>query len=142
MSDAKTSEQKPQFETTILPSQPDVIAPDGSEVRILLALTGGSFAHFTLNPHEISIAVAHRTVEEIWYFISGKGEIWRKLNDQEEIVKIETGVNITIPVGTKFQFRNTGDEPLTAVAITMPPWTGEDEAYAVEGIWQPNLPSN
>jgi mannose-6-phosphate isomerase-like protein (cupin superfamily) len=42
-------------------------------------------------------------------------------------------------VGTAFQFRSTGRTPLSAVAITMPPWPGPDEAYEVEGQWQPRL---
>ena len=43
------------------------------------------------------------------------------------------GESLTIPVGTSFQFRSTGAEPLTVVAITMPPWAGDQEAEAVTG---------
>jgi mannose-6-phosphate isomerase-like protein (cupin superfamily) len=42
---------------------------------------------------------------------------------------------MTIPLGTGFPFRAAGDEPLRAVAITMPPWPGEDEAVPVDGPW-------
>ena len=38
------------FHTKRLPTAPDVVAPDGSDVRILLALNGGSMAHFELAP--------------------------------------------------------------------------------------------
>jgi mannose-6-phosphate isomerase-like protein (cupin superfamily) len=41
----------------------------------------------------------------------------------------------SIPLGARFQLRNDGAEPLAAVAITMPPWPGEDEACLVEGKW-------
>jgi mannose-6-phosphate isomerase-like protein (cupin superfamily) len=82
-----------------------------------------------------SIAVAHRTVEEIWYFLRGRGEMWRKRKGQEELTPVEPGVCITIPVGTHFQFRSFGPDPLAAIAITMPPWPGEDEAYEVQGKW-------
>jgi mannose-6-phosphate isomerase-like protein (cupin superfamily) len=64
------------FETKALPLVSDTIAPDGTDVRILLALTGGSMAHFALGAGGVSIAVAHRSVEEIWYFLSGRGEMW------------------------------------------------------------------
>src|SRR5215208_2196845 len=47
--------------------------------------------------------------------------------------------SVTIPVGTAFQFRNTGFEPLAAVGVTMPPWPGEDEAMEVAGPWAPQL---
>ncbi len=123
------------FETKSLPAKPDVTAPDGSDVRILLALKGGSMAHFELAVGRTSIAVAHRTVEEIWYFLEGQGEMWRKLGEQEDVVGVEAGVCISIPVGTHFQFRSFGPLPLKAVGITMPPWPGEAEAYVVPGRW-------
>jgi len=123
------------FETKHLPNAPDVSAPDGSDVRILLRLNGGSMAHFELAPGLTSIAVAHKTVEEIWYFLGGRGEMWRKLNGNEQVVVVEAGVSITLPVGTHFQFRSLGNKTLAAVAITMPPWPGADEAYEVEGKW-------
>lgn len=126
------------FNTKLLPDQPDVTAPDGSDVRILLALQGGSMAHFQLAAGYISRAVAHRTVDEVWYFLEGLGEMWRKLDAQEETVRVEARVCITIPCGTHFQFRSLGPGPLKAVAVTMPPWPGEDgEAFEVVGLWKP-----
>jgi mannose-6-phosphate isomerase-like protein (cupin superfamily) len=92
-------------------------------------------AHFQLPPGETSAAVAHRTVEEIWYFLAGRGEMWRRQDGHEEVVPVEAGVCLTIPLGTHFQFRSFGDEPLTAIAVTMPPWPGADEAYPVAGKW-------
>lgn len=127
------------FSTKRLPVQRDAIAPDGSDVRILLRLSGGSLAHFELAPGETSIAVAHRTVEEIWFFVNGRGEMWRKLNDREEIVPVNPGVCITIPLGTHFQFRSFGYEPLAAIGVTMPPWPGEGESYDVQGKWTPTV---
>ena len=124
------------FSTLRLPTKPDVTAPDGSGVRILLSLKGGSMAHFELAAGKTSRAVMHKTVEEIWYFVEGQGEMWRKFDDNEEITHVEAGICITIPVGTRFQFCSFGPEPLKAVAITMPPWPGEDEAYFVAGKWE------
>ncbi len=45
------------------------------------------------------------------------------------------GLSLSIPVGTHFQFRCDGPEPLSVLGATMPPWPGEDEAYVVAGIW-------
>jgi len=93
-------------------------------------------AHFALAPGQTSKAVTHRTVEEIWFVLSGRGEMWRAQTGQPEtIVPVESGVCLTIPLGTHFQFRSFGAEPLTAVGITMPPWPGEDEAVVVDGKW-------
>jgi len=125
----------PPFATRRLPAEPDVSAPDGSDVRILLSLDRGSMAHFTLNPGQISRAIRHRSVDEIWYIISGEGDMWRRAGDMEEINKLVSGISLTIPCGTQFQFRATGKVPLEAVAITMPPWPGEQEAVFVEGKW-------
>lgn len=124
------------FSTKRLPAHADVIAPDGSVVRILLELSGGSMAHFELIPGQTSKAVTHRTVEEIWFFLSGRGQMWCKQADREEVVSVESGVCLTIPLGTHFQFRSTGDESLTAIAITMPPWPGDGEASTVMGRWE------
>ena len=128
------------FSTKRLSVPRDGVAPDGSEVRILLGLKAGGMAHFELPPGQTSRAVAHRTVEEIWFFLTGRGEMWRKLNDREEVVPVEPGVCLTIPLGTHFQFRSFGDEPLAAVGVTMPPWPGEGEAYEIEGKWEPSVP--
>jgi mannose-6-phosphate isomerase-like protein (cupin superfamily) len=124
------------FATASLPLDPNVTAPDGSDVRLLLSLNGGSMAHFELPPGRTSRAVAHHTVEEIWFFLGGNGEMWRKFGDQEEVTTVERNVCITIPRGAAFQFRSFGPHPLAAVAITMPPWPEDGEAYAVPGIWE------
>ncbi|CAF1294607.1 unnamed protein product [Rotaria sordida] len=129
----------PPFQTKRLPINPDVVAPDGSLVRNLLTTIGGSMAQFSLPPGMTSNAVEHRTVSEIWYFLSGHGEFWRKQNDREEIVTVGANVCITIPVGTQFQFRTIGRRTLVAVAITMPPWPGGNEAMLRQGIWNPSV---
>lgn len=123
------------FDTKRLAAAPDAIAPDGSEVRILCRTRSGSMAQFALPPGAVSKAVAHRTVEEIWYVVSGSGRMWRQLDGREEITELGPGLSISIPVGTRFQFRCDGNEKLVAVGTTMPPWPGEGEAYIVEGKW-------
>jgi mannose-6-phosphate isomerase-like protein (cupin superfamily) len=127
------------FATRRISAAPDVIAPDGAEVRVLCATGGGSMAVFTLAPGAVAKAVAHRTVEEIWYFIRGEGRMWRRSGEREEITEITAGVSLSIGAGTHFQFRCDGAEPLEAVAVTMPPWPGEGEATIVEGKWPPNV---
>ena len=125
-----------EFATMQLSVAAGTEAPDGSDVRALLALKGGSLAHVQLEAGRTSRAVRHRTVEEIWFFVGGTGEMWRKRNADEQTVRVHAGVCVTIPVGTHFQFRSFGPEPLAAVAVTMPPWPGEGEAVRVEGGWR------
>jgi mannose-6-phosphate isomerase-like protein (cupin superfamily) len=124
-------------ETRTLPAEYDVIAPDGSEVRILCRLAGGSMAHFSLPPGRVSRAVRHRSVDEIWYVLSGRGEMWRAAGNDVQVTPLAPGVCLTIPCGHGFQFRTLGAAALVAVAVTMPPWPGDNEAEPAAGPWQP-----
>lgn len=80
----------------------DVLAPDGSEIRLLVEVAGGSMVHCTLPPGKVTQAVRHRTVEEVWFFLSGQGEVWRKSNDGEELTGVGPGMALSIPLGTSF----------------------------------------
>lgn len=124
-----------RFATMRLPALPTTVAPDGSDVRVLLGLGAGGMAHFELGAARVARAVTHRTVEEVWFVVAGRGEMWRRQGGHEETVALEPGVCLTIPLGTHFQFRASATEPVAAVGITMPPWPGEGEAVAVQGPW-------
>jgi mannose-6-phosphate isomerase-like protein (cupin superfamily) len=127
------------WDTKQIDEKPDAAAPDGSEVRILCATPRGSTALFSLPPGAVARAVAHRTVDEIWYVIGGRGRLWRRLGNTEATVELAPGMSLTIPVGTHFQFRNDGDGPLAILGVTMPPWPGADEAGPVAGEWFPTV---
>ncbi|MFT4235899.1 MAG: cupin domain-containing protein [Microbacterium sp.] len=127
-----------RFHTVVLPVDVELFASDGSEVRTLAAAAPGSLAHFLLRPGQVSAAVQHRTVTELWYITAGHGRMWRRDDEGEEIVELVPGTSLSIPLGTAFQFRCDGDAPLEIVGATMPPWPGEDEAFVVEGTWQPS----
>ena len=123
------------FDTRQLPEARDVVAPDGSDVRILLQLDRGGMAHFELAAGRVSQAVTHHSVDEIWYVLRGQGQMWRRQAGREETVPLEPGTCVSIPAGTHFQFRSTSAGPLAVVGVTMPPWPGPGEAYEVPGAW-------
>jgi mannose-6-phosphate isomerase-like protein (cupin superfamily) len=130
----------------MLPSEPTTVAPDGSDVRVLLSIPErGGLAHFELAPGQTSVAIRHRSVSEIWYFLGGRGEMWLRSPGQEvgDVLDVSAATCLTIPVGTEFQFRCLGDQPLAAVGATMPPWPGPGEATAVDGNpdWEPTVES-
>jgi mannose-6-phosphate isomerase-like protein (cupin superfamily) len=128
------------MQTRSLPAGRDAVAPDGSGVRILAGSERGSMAHFELDAGQTALAVRHRTVEELWFFVGGRGQMWRRGPDGEELtVDVSAGVSLSIPVGTTFQFRADGDEPLRAVGVTMPPWPGPGEASLADGPWAPTV---
>jgi mannose-6-phosphate isomerase-like protein (cupin superfamily) len=126
------------FDTKSLPKDHEM-APDGSEIRPLLRLGRGSLSHCTLPEGRTSHTVSHKTIEEIWYCLQGRGQIWRRKGEAEVVVDVGPGVSLTIPTGTHFQFRNAGGEPLRFVIATMPPWPGNYEAVRVRGRWEPKI---
>jgi mannose-6-phosphate isomerase-like protein (cupin superfamily) len=115
----------------------DYTAPDGSEVRLLAAGTRGGLAHGLLPAGTTSHAHVHKTVDEIWYFLGGTGEVWLQTGTEEQIVETYPGVSLLIPRGTAFQFRSTGSEPLLFLVATMPPWPAKEEASPLRGMWAP-----
>jgi mannose-6-phosphate isomerase-like protein (cupin superfamily) len=124
------------FKTKQLPAAYDYLAPDGSEIRLLAEVQGGGLCHCTMPAGGVSKAVSHRTVEEIWYCLSGRGQVWRRLAESEECVDVSPGISLSIPVGTAFQFRTIGSEPLCFLIVTIPRWPGPEEALPAQGAWE------
>jgi len=125
---ASTRIFKMSLHSTELNSEVDEIAPDGSEIRFLSRTDRATMVHCTLPCGFCTIPVEHKTVDEIWYFLTGKGEVWRELEGRREIVVVQKGVSLNVPLHTVFQFKNTGDVPLEFIIVTLPPWPGDDEA--------------
>lgn len=122
-----------------LPAHYHYLAPDSAEVRLLLTAqeaSRASMAHCLLPPLKVSLAAKHRSVEELWYFTKGKGEMWLKSETGEITFLLTVGVAITIAPGTTFQYRNLStEENLEFVVTTIPHWPGEDEAILMPGKW-------
>ncbi|RZQ64850.1 cupin domain-containing protein [Amycolatopsis suaedae] len=125
------------FDTQHVSDAPEVPAPDGSAVRPMCTIPdAGSAALFELAPDQVSTAVSHATVQEIWYIVGGSGQMWRKQGGREQTVDLTPGTCLTIPLGTTFQFR-ADDHGLRAFGVTMPPWPVDspDEARTETGPW-------
>ena len=112
-----------------------VLAPDGSEIRELVRSAGASLAHCTLQAGAVSLAVRHKSVEELWYVLSGRAEIWRKFGAKERLLEAGPGCSLQVATGVAFQFRTTGDEPFVFLVATVPAWPGNEEAEYVGGRW-------
>jgi mannose-6-phosphate isomerase-like protein (cupin superfamily) len=123
------------WETKTISPQRDGVAPDGSEVHLGLECSRGGLAVFVLPAGRVSRAVRHATIEEVWFFIEGEGELWRRSGEAEEVCRVGPGVFLTIPTGTAFQFRASEGAPLRFAIATMPPWPGGDEALPADGPW-------
>ena len=124
------------FESSRIADDYDLLAPDGSEIRLLHSTPGSSVVHCSLPAAGVSLPVRHRTVSEIWYFLAGRGQVWRRQAKREEVLEVQAGISLTIPLGTSFQFRNTDNTALEFIIVTMPPWPGADEAILLDaGKW-------
>jgi mannose-6-phosphate isomerase-like protein (cupin superfamily) len=64
--------------------------------------------------------------------------MWRRQEGREEIVDVEPGICLTIPVDSSFQFRAAAQGYLSFIGVSMSPWPGPGEAYEVEGHWTPS----
>ena len=124
---------------TFLPLTPGAKSPAGADIRFVMDGSTGNMIHSTVPPGQINRATVHRTVNEFWYVLEGDGEIWRRDGTGEKITSLVPGVSIDIPVGTAFQYRNVGTEPLKFICVTMPPWPGDHEASHLGGPWNPTV---
>ncbi len=128
------------MQTRRFPENPDARSPAGAEIRYLMEGDTGNMIHSTVPPGQVNRATVHATVSEFWHVLSGRGEIWRQDQSGEEgMTTLEPGVSIDIPVGTAFQYRCIGIEPLQFLCIAMPPWPGDGEATLIKGPWTPTI---
>ena len=128
------------MQTRQFPASADARSPAGAEIRYLIEGTTGNMIHSTVPPGQVNRAAVHATVSEFWHVLSGEGQIWRRDDAGEDVTVLEPGVSIDLPVGTAFQYRCTGLEPLRFICISMPPWPGDNEATVIAGPWQPTAP--
>jgi len=120
--------------------RPDTTAPDGSEIRLLIdwrhQATRASLCEVTLAAGQVSRPILHRTVEEVWYVLEGRGWVWRCPPDAETdsvaLVSVVPGDALTIPTGWRFQFRAEDGGVLRFLCYTAPPWPGPGEAQPAE----------
>lgn len=123
------------FHTVPLKDEPDTFAPDGSAIRLLARTTRVSMAHGELPAGATSLAIAHRTVDEVWFVLAGEADHWRALDGVEQVVVARAGMSLSIPVGATFQFRTRGEAPFQFIMCTVPAWPGADEAVRMPDHW-------
>lgn len=104
------------------------ITKDTSEIREFFnpRITRGchnlSLAEATLYPGKSTEAHHHPQSEEVYYFLSGTGE----LEVDGARAEVCAGDAILIPAGARHQCRNTGNAPLTFLCHCAPAYTHED----------------
>ena len=117
--------------------EPDTLAPDGSEIRLLATgihgATRASLCEVRLRAGAVSRPVRHRSIEEIWHVTAGRGRVWRcPPGHQAQPVEVAVGDTLVIPTGWDFQFSAALDADLRLLCYASPPWPGPDEAEPAE----------
>lgn len=129
----------PEHLTKRLVCQPDDrghgVADDGTELEFLLQTPRGNNYLCKLEPRFVSNAAIMLTVEEIWYFLEGRGVFWLKVDGVEHFFDFGPGTSIYVPQGASMQYRNDTDQPGLAHVTTLPPWPGKEAATLTQGPW-------
>ena len=106
---------------------PAFITRDGSEIRELLAhrnssIRNQSLAEARLAPGQSTTPHYHPRTEEIYYILSGMGEM--RIGD--EVRMVGAGDAIAIPPGQVHQLINRGNEMLKLLCCCAPGYEHED----------------
>jgi mannose-6-phosphate isomerase-like protein (cupin superfamily) len=95
----------------------ELLHPEKQEVNLRYSL-----AHAILPIGETS-QLHSLTTSEVYYILSGKGEMYI----DDEVQEITSGDAVYIPPNAKQSLKNIGDEPIVFICIVDPAWRKEDE---------------
>ena len=131
------------WRTCTLGKERNEIANDGMEIRLLLRNDLASVVHCYLGAGETGRPTYNSGINEIWYFTAGQGELWRQHREPlgpATVDVVAAGTCVTIPDGVAFQLRNTGEQNLTFLCITTPPWSSPEQNQLLStGRWPTTL---
>lgn len=85
-----------------------------------------------VNPHSQISYQSHAKREEHWTIVVGAGEV--VLND--EVIPVQAGSHIHIPLGAKHRIRNNTDSVLEFVEVQLGSYFGEDDIIRYEDDYQ------
>jgi mannose-6-phosphate isomerase-like protein (cupin superfamily) len=124
---------------------PDGVALDGASIWLLPRTPFSSAIYCELTAGATSRATYNSWIHEIWYFVSGVGEMarWEFPSDPDPsaVVAVSPGLAVTIPPGVNFQYRSTDDATMSFVCAVAPPWPDPAANHLSKTqMWQPTLP--
>ena len=124
-------DRMPEKTQRIIKNAYDEIPPyttkDGAIIRELMhpdvhGNTNQSLAEATVPAATATILHQHRSSEEIYHIIAGRG----RMILGEEIFEVKVGDTICIPPGTLHQLENTGRTELRLLCCCAPPYSHDD----------------
>lgn len=87
-----------------------------------------------VNPHSQISYQSHAKREEHWTITQGAGEV--VLND--EVIPVQAGTHIHIPLGAKHRIRNNTDQMLEFVEVQLGTYFGEDDIVRYQDDYKRN----
>ena len=111
--------------------------PHGSEIRPLIDRTTSPIEKCSLAEEILPVGAAvgahfHRETEEVYYILSGTGEM--TVGDETE--KVTAGDAVYIPVGNVHTLKNTGNEPMK-IMLVCGAAHNFDDSFPVPGRFDP-----
>lgn len=87
-----------------------------------------------VNPFQQISYQSHAKREEHWVIVKGAGEVI--LNEQ--VIPVQAGSYVKIPVGAKHRIRNTGKEPIEFIEVQLGSYFGEDDIVRYQDDYKRN----
>jgi mannose-6-phosphate isomerase-like protein (cupin superfamily) len=106
---------------------PAFITKDKSEIREIMAPANScierqSLAEAIVYPGDTTTTHIHKTVEELYYILDGKGVMWQNGEERE----VSGGDAIANPPGVPHRITNIGTSPLVFLCLCVPNYTHDD----------------
>jgi len=103
------------------------ITKDGSSIREIMAPRNSMIEKQSLAEAVVPVGCVthehyHATSEEIYYILSGSGEMWVA----GETFQVRGGDAVALLPGTRHKIRNIGDDKLVFLCICVPPYEHHD----------------
>jgi mannose-6-phosphate isomerase-like protein (cupin superfamily) len=104
-----------------------LITKDGSEIREILSprnsqIKNQSLAEARVKSGEETLEHCHKSSEEIYYILQGKG----RMKIEDEIKEVKACDGIVILPGKRHKIRNTGEDDLIFLCYCAPSYSNED----------------
>jgi mannose-6-phosphate isomerase-like protein (cupin superfamily) len=112
------------------------VTMDGSTIREIAGLAGDgsaparqqSLAEATVPPGGQTVAHYHRTMEELYFFVAGRGRL--RLGEEER--DVAAGECVVIPPGQVHKLWSSAEGPLVLLCCCAPAYTHEDTVLVEE----------